>query len=125
MREKQPSIGYLELFGVAVAVLNWIKLFKNKKVALFVDNKSARDMINSSSSKCKNCMVLIRLIVLEGLIHNIQITAKYVKSKDNGKADAISRLEFSRFRKLAGEKMAELPMPVPSAIWPLEKIWLN
>ena len=125
MRQKQPSIEYLELFGVTVAVLNWIKFFKNKKVVLFVDNTSTRDMINASSSSFRNCMVLIRLIVLEGLTHNVQVTAKYVSSKDNGKADALSRLQFNRFHRLGKGKMSLQPTNIPEQIWPLQKIWLD
>ena len=54
MQEKEPSIQYLELFGVLVAVENWLHLFKNKRIALFCDNQSVVQMINSSSSRCKN-----------------------------------------------------------------------
>ena len=99
----QPSIEYLELFGVTTAVLLWIKKFPNSKICLFTDNKSARDMINQTSSSCRNCMVLIRLIVLESLIRNVRVFAKYVSSKDNGKADALSRLDFKWFRRLSPE----------------------
>ena len=77
----EPSIEYLELFGVAVAVINWLKLFKNMKIVLFCDNQAVVNMINNASSKCKNCMVLIRMIVLEGLVCNTGVFAKYVRSK--------------------------------------------
>ena len=56
-------------------------------------------MINNSSAKCKNCMVLIRMIVLEGLVCNTRVFAKYVRSKDNDKADALSRLQWTRFKE--------------------------
>ena len=69
-------------------------------------------------------MVLLRIIVLEGLIHNVRITARHVGTKDNGKADALSRLDFKRFWKLAGEhSMNKIETPIPEAIWPLYKIW--
>ena len=55
----QPSIEYLELFGVTVVVLNWLKLFRKKKIVLFCDNMAVVNMINNASSNCKNCMVLI------------------------------------------------------------------
>ena len=121
--EVQPSIEYLELFGVAVAVLNWLKLFRNKKIVLFCDNQAVVNMINNSTSNCRNCMVLLRMIVLEGLVCNTRVFAKYVKSKDNGKADAISRLQWHRFRKLTGQTMNLNPTPVPSCLWPMDKIW--
>ena len=128
MENMQPSIQYLELYGVTVAVLNWIKHFKNRRIYLFCDNDSVVKMINKSSSRCRNCMVLLRLITLEGLIHNVRIFAKHVTSKDNGKADALSRLEFQRFWKLCDEEgsiMDVRPTSIPSQIWPIEKIWLS
>ena len=51
-----PSIQYLELFGVATAVLRWIHKFKNKKVRLFCDNDSVCKMIENGVSHCKNCI---------------------------------------------------------------------
>ena len=37
----------------------------------FCDNQSMVAMINTTSLSCKNCMVLIRIIVLHCLIHNV------------------------------------------------------
>ena len=118
-----PSIEYLELFAVLIAVLNWDKLFENRRIVLFCDNEAVVHMINNSSSKCKNCMVLIRLLVAEGLRWNMRIFAKHVRTQDNGKADALSRLDFTRFERLAAGMMNDKPTPVPTEIWPMEKIW--
>ena len=122
LAEQNPSIEFLELFALTVGVLNWIWLFKNKKVALFCDNEAAVAMVNSSVSKCKRCMVLLRIITLEGLIHNVKISAKYVNTKANGKSDALSRLDFDRFWKLA-PYMNDMPSQIPQEVWPIEKIW--
>ena len=46
-------------------------------------------------------MVPIRMIVLEGLVQNTRIFAKIVRSKDYGKEDGLSRLQFKRFWSLA------------------------
>ena len=62
MEQYSPSIEYLELFGVTVAVLLWLKNLKNRRICLFCDNKSVCSMINNSSASCGNCMILIRLI---------------------------------------------------------------
>ena len=48
-------------------------------------------MIRNSSSSCKNCMVLIRLIVLECLTWNVRLFCKHVRTEDNYFADALSR----------------------------------
>ena len=54
-----PSIGFLELYGVAVSVLNWLHLFPGQRLILFCDNTSVVHMINNVTSKCKFCMKLI------------------------------------------------------------------
>ena len=68
MERHQPCIEFLELYGVTVAVLNWIWKFQNKRIYLFTDNQSVMRMINKSSSSYKQCMALIRIITLEGLM---------------------------------------------------------
>ena len=90
MMEIQPSIEYLELFAVTAGILAWIPRIKNSRIRLFCDNESICYMLNSSSSRCKHCMVLIRLVVLTGLVNNIKISCKHVKTKSNGRADALS-----------------------------------
>ena len=50
--EKKPSIAYLELYTMTVGFLLWIEKFRNKRITIFCDNKSARDMLNNNSSKC-------------------------------------------------------------------------
>ena len=123
--EHKPSIEYLELFAVLVGVLNWIKLFENHRIILFCDNESVVSMINGSTSKCRNCMVLIRLLTAESINRNVRIFARHVGTKANGKADALSRMDFDRFWRLAQGIMNPSDTPIPSVIWPMEKIWLN
>ena len=82
-------------------------------------------MINNNSSSCRNCMALLRLVVLQGMVHNMCIFAKHVGTKDNGIADSLSRLDFVRFNKLKAKRcMEEYPTEIPHIMWPIEKIWL-
>ena len=122
-QEVKPSIEYLELFVVLVGVLNWIKLFSNRRILLFCDNESVVHMINNSSSNCKNCMVSIRLLTSESILRNVRIFAKHVGTKENSKADALSRLDFKRFWNLAGSSMNSQQTGIPTVIWPMNKIW--
>ena len=122
----QLSIEYLELFAVAAAVLTWVRRYQNQSIYLFCDNSSVVSMLNHSTSGCRNYMVLIRLITLEGLVRNARIFAKHVRSCRNGIADSLSRLEFKRFHCLTAKmNMDKLPMRVPPEIWPFQKIWLK
>ena len=89
---------------------------------LFCDNESVVHMINNNSSRCKNCMVLMRLLVAESMIRNVRVFAKHIGTKDNGKADALSRLDLKRFRNL-DPGMNEHPSDIPQEIWPMQKLW--
>ena len=115
-KEANPSIEYLELYGVTVAIMLWIKRFSNSRILLHCDNESVCKMINKSSSSCKNCMILLRLVVLECLIHNVKITAEWVSTGDNGKADALSRLEIDRFWSLVTKEIDPVPTYMPAEI---------
>ena len=100
MARCKPSIEFLELYALTVGVVLWIDRFKNRAINLFCDNTSVKNMVNKTVSGCKNCMVLLRVIVLYGLVHNVKIRVKYVSTKDNAKADALSRSQWKRFKDL-------------------------
>ena len=61
---------------------------------------------------------------MEGLVCNTRISAKHIGTKANDKADALSRLDWKRFRTL-GPFMNEKPTAIPSCIWPVQKIWIK
>ena len=122
-KPNSPSIEYLEHYALTAAVLTWQKLLINKRITIFCDNMGVVGMINSSSSSCKNCMYLLRMLTLNNLIHNRRIFAKYVQSQDNELSDSLSRLQFSHFWKLAGNKMNKCPSEIAEAIYPPSKIW--
>ena len=123
IENQKPSIEFLELYAVAVAVLSWISRFKNSRVVLFCDNISVVYMINRSTSSCKNCLKLVRLIVMEGLVNNTRVFANYINTKQNDLADALSRRQFGRFRRLAKGRFNEPRTPIPSVLWPVSRIW--
>ena len=121
-----PSIEYLELFAVTVSVLLWLHKVKNTRICLFTDNESVKNMINNTSSSCKNCMVLIRIIVLKALEFNVRIEAKHVSSKSNLLADSLSRMQFGTFFYEANRRglyLHEPPETIPSEVWPVQNIW--
>ena len=93
------------MFALTAGVLTWICRFSNLRVTLFTDNQTVQTMINKCTTSCKNCLTLVRLVVLECLKFNVSLFAEFVKSEDNGMADALSRGQFSRFWDLAKETM--------------------
>ena len=71
-----PSIAYLELYGLCVGIFAWAKYLRNSRVLLHCDNQLMVRMINATSSNCKNCMVLIRFVTLHCLVMNVRIFTK-------------------------------------------------
>ena len=128
IKKEGPSISFLELYAVAVGILCWIPRFKDKCIVLHCDNQGAVEMINSSTSKCKQCMKLIRVITLQGLIHNVKINAKHVKGSSNELADFLSRGIINAFKNLAKEKgiiLNKYRTAIPDQLWPIEKFWAD
>ena len=124
IKKNEPSINYLELYAVTAAVILWIENFANKRVTLFCDNMGVVHMINSNSSRDRNCMILLRLIILQGMIYNVRISAKHVLGINNEISDSLSRLKFEKFEQLTeGQGYDEQPTQIPEEIWPMEKVW--
>ena len=128
IKNYKPSINYLELYALTVALAIWIPKLKNQKIYIFCDNMSVVQMVNSSSSKCKNCMVLIRIITLKALTFNVKLSVKHVPGKLNQFSDWLSRLEYKKFRQHARsikKKFNNEPVTIPTELWPMEKLWLT
>ena len=120
----KPSIEYLELFALLATVLNWIHRFQNRRIILFCDNQSFVQMVNNTTPSCKNCMVLIRMLVLKSLTDNVRLFARYIRSKDNTAVDFLSHLRINEFKKLKST-WDKTSTTVLTELWPPQKIWLN
>ena len=88
--ECEPSIEYLELYALVEGVLTWSERLWNRRAIIFCDNISVVFMVNNNSSSCRQCMTLLRMLVLSQLIHNTKILVKFVSTKKNGLADVLS-----------------------------------
>ena len=120
----KPSIEYLKLFALVVGMITWQNKpeLNNCRVIMFCDNQVVVAMINNISSSCSQCMYLLRLLVLNGLVHNRRVYATYMTSKNNVLADALSRLDLSHFHK-NGKDMNPFPDKIRKEIWPVSRLW--
>ena len=68
----KPSIEYLELFALTMAILTWSEEqeLQNNRIIIFCDSEAVVQMVNQVTSSCQNCMYLIRLLVPNGLVAN-------------------------------------------------------
>ena len=121
--ECNPSIEYLELFAMTAGIITWIQCFSNSRVILHCHNESVVHMLNGNCLTCSHCMVLIRIVVLQCLIHNVRIYVEHMSTKRNKIADSLSRLKMQCFEKLVKDMdMDEMSTEVPEQIWPISKI---
>ena len=125
IKEKKPSIAYLELYALAIGLFTWEDRITDSRVVIFCDNMSVVCMINNITSKCKNCMFLLRQITLNGLRYNRRVSAKYVSTKSNFLADSLSRLDIAKFKRLAPPTMNPSPDTINDSFWPVSKIWID
>ncbi len=117
---RDPSICWLELYAVAVAVALWSQHFANMRVVLNCDNQAAVNIINSGTSKCLKCMELVRFITGHAIHHNIIFSAAYISTKDNIVADALSRLDLDLFFKVVPEAVTHgRRRRAPPSLWPI------
>ena len=123
IKTQNPSIQFLELFGLVVAVFNWSEQLQNSRSIIFCDNDAVVKMVNKNSSSCKHCMYLLRMLVLRSLLYNMRIFTKHIYGHLNVLADDLSRLRIDSFRKSAPPEMALHADPIPEELWPIDKVW--
>ena len=109
-----PSIAFLEPYGVCVGILTWQKETANQRILIRYDNQAAvQMMINNMTSSCHNCMYLIRILTLNNMLHRRQIKAVYISTKDNYLSDLLSRMKTNAFFAVAPGFTRRLPEPLP------------
>ena len=125
---QNPSINFLELYALTVGILGWLHTYRNQQITIFCDNQSVVYMVNKLTSGCKNCMTLIRLIVLHCLQNNVKLNVQYIESKANIFADYLSRLKYKQFwqeaqrqKRIFKKKSTE----IPEILIPVDKFWLG
>ena len=123
IRTFKPSIAYLELFALVAGILAWETEICNIRMIIYCDNQSVVEMVNKNASSCSKCMFLLRLLVLSGIIHNRRIFVRYIKSKDNLRADLLSRLKINKFIHISAADIDPEPTSIPDRMWPIEKLW--
>ena len=117
----KPSIEFLELFALCAGLLTWEKHLTNCRIIVFCDNQSVVDMMNNFTASCSQCMQLIRIITLNGLLFNRRVFVRHVRGFLNRRADALSRLKLDKFRQVA-PYMNVYPDKISDKVWPL--LWL-
>ena len=125
IEEQSPSIEFLELFALTAGILTWASQLTNVCIVIFCDNEAVVNMVNNLTSKCRQCIKLIRLLVEDNLLHNRRVFVRHVRTKLNQRADALSRLQFDHFWRHSPPGTNTKPDTIIEKLWPIEKIWFN
>ena len=125
LQQYNPSIEFLELYAVTVALYVWqnLPILNHGRVIIFCDNQAVQQMINKLSLSCVHCMKLVHLIALLGIENNIRIFMQYVRSRDNVLADSLSRADFKCFWTFAGDTMNREPDIIPNWLHDVTRIY--
>ena len=95
------SIAWQELFAIVVAALAWGHQWSGRRILAHCDNLAVVDIWGRYSSKSPSIMSLVRRLYFVAASNNFHIRFSHIQGVDNGIADALSRNNLIRFRRLA------------------------
>ena len=70
-------------------------------------------------------MKILRIIILQGMIDNVRIFAKFVPGVNNKYSDWLSRDKIALFKRKTGNRFESHKTSAPEQIWPITKVWIK
>ena len=98
---QSSSIEYKELFPIVVSAHIWGPSWFRQVVLFHCDNESVVHILNSRTSTAPDVMHLLRALLMKAATHNFFFTAQHIAGSDNKIPDALSRLNWQAFHRLA------------------------
>ena len=106
---------YLELVTLLVACLVWGDHWRGQRVQVMCDNMGVVGCVSRGWSGDARTMALLRHLLFAAARRDCTLEARFVPTKENGAADAVSRGELGRFRRSCPAAAVE-PDPVPAGL---------
>ena len=113
---KEISIDYRELFAILAATLTWGAAWSGKRIVFVTDNKPITQVWAKGTSPSPELMSLVRPLFLTAAKNNFSVAFRFIPGIDNPIADALSRFQMQRFRRLQ-PKADDKPTVTPPSIW--------
>ena len=114
---EDTSMALFELYPIVMACSMWGYTWARKKILLNCDNESTVYIINKGRSKIPSIMKFMRKLTWIAATNNFVLHARHIRGRDNSIADAISRFQMVKFRRLAPQADLE-----PTPCIPLENL---
>ena len=109
-------INIQELFTIVAAVLTWGTAWRDQQILLFTDNMALTHVWRTGSSSDSTIMALIRHLFLFCAKLNINLLVQHIPGHTNQAADALSRLQVPRFRRIR-PSAALHPSSIAPELW--------
>ena len=106
----QP-IAVREMYAIVIAAATFGKHFRSYRILFHCDNQNVVSLINSGVSKNVELMKLIRKLFYIAAFYNFECSAKYITSKNNYVADAISRGRIKQFKYFIPDACDHMTLP--------------
>ena len=95
------SIEWKELYAIVIACETWGRYWSGKRLLFHCDNEAVVQVWQSGRSRCPDLMDLVRALFFVAARNNFHVLIRHIPGVDNSIADALSRLQLSRFHSLA------------------------
>ena len=110
---KKNNIAYRELFCCVAAVNAWAGLWFEKVIQFNTDSTQVYYALLKKDARDKLIMDFVREICLKAVEYKFRFYIQWIPRERNKKADALSKLEINKFKKLCENtctKCVECPM---------------
>ena len=112
------NIDFLELFAIVAAARTWGHEWRGRRIVFVTDNKPITQIWDKNTTPSPDVMTLVRKLYLHAAVCHFSVSFKHIFTYYNGIADALSRFQMTRFRRLAPEADPE-PTQIPADLWML------
>ena len=112
------DIDFKELFAIVAAAHTWGHQWRGKRVVFVTDNKPITQIWAKGATPAQNLMTLTRKLFILAARNQFLVSFKHILGIYNHAADALSRFQVSRFRKVMPEADAH-PTAIPEIVWEL------
>ena len=110
-----PSMTYLEMIPLLVACLVWGPSWRGCRVLVRSDNMGVVGSVARGWSGDSRTMSLLRHLLFAAALQNFSLEVRFVPTHQDGPADALSRGDIARFRRLR-PLASQHPDPTPSGL---------